>query len=199
MDVIVSGPEGPPRRRRRPVLPAVRSGRLGADATGPGGVRPTVVVVLVALAAVAAVVALRASAPSVQPRHRAEVTSPGPDGGEALPPRPFDRLPGRTPIPAPVLLGQAGPDGQRLRGRLPALGGPDRAAAAASGELVLGRYCVAPAMYALSVVPERGWLQVTGFAFRLDRSADPPWVIVHLVWTGRAYAWTGSLSQLYGC
>lgn len=199
MDVIVSGPERPPRRRGRPALPAARSGLLGDSATRPGRVRREVTVVVVALAAVAAVVALRTSAARVEPSERAEVASPGPDGGEILPQRPFDRLPGRTPIPAPVLLGYVGQDSQLMRGRLPAIGGPDRTAAAASGELVLGRYCLEPAMYALSVVPERGWRQVTGFAFRLDRSADPPWVIVHLVWTGRAYVWTGSLSQLYGC
>jgi hypothetical protein len=200
VDVIVSGPERPRRRRGRPVLRAGRSGLLADNATRLGRVRREVSVVVVALAAVAAVMALRTSAAWVEPRERAAaVGSPGPDGGQVLPQRPFDRLPGRTPIPAPVLLGHVGQDGQLVRGRLPAIGGPDRTTAAASGELVLGRYCVEPAMYALSVVPDRGWRQVTGFAFRMDRSADPPWVIVHLAWTGRAYVWTGSLSQLHAC
>jgi len=199
VDLIDSGPERPPRRRGRPALPAARSGFLSAEATRLGRMRREVIVVVVVLAAAAAVVALRASAARVEPSERAEVASSGPDRGEVLPQRPFDLLPGRTRIPAPVLLGHLGRDSQLLRGRLPAIGGPGRTAAAASGELVLGRYCLEPTMYAFSVVPERGWRQVTGFAFRLDRSADPPWVIVHLVWTGRAYVWTGSLSQLYGC
>ena len=64
---------------------------------------------------------------------------PGPT--VSLPPRrtpPYDRLPGRTPIPVPAQTG----DG--LSGPLPAIGGLDKRAAAAAVDLVLGRYCLDP-------------------------------------------------------
>jgi len=110
-----------------------------------------------------------------------------------LPTPPFDTLPGRTPIPDPTRTGWA------VRGRLPALGGPDEAAAVRAAGLVLGRYCAQPAAYRLTAAPEPDWRRVSVLVFTIDRSGDRPRIGLRLSWTGRAYDWAGTPVQLAGC
>ena len=86
-----------------------------------------------------------------------------------------------------------------LRGALPAVGPLGRPAASASAELVLGRYCRRPGRYAVALDRVDGWRRVRALAVRLDRSTDPPWIVLELTWTGRAYSWTGRAVQLSTC
>lgn len=111
-----------------------------------------------------------------------------------LPDPPFDRLPGRTPIPVPTF------SGDDVLGALPPVrGGPDRAAAAAATELVLGRYCRRPDRYTVTFDPGRDWRDVAVLVFGLDRSGDPPVVRLRLTWTGVSYGWRGQAVQLNRC
>ena len=118
-----------------------------------------------------------------------------------LPPRPtppYDRLPGRTPIPAPAQTG----DG--LSGPLPAIGGPDKRAAAAAVYLVLGRYCLDPKRYTFTLDPDHDgswpdWHHVDVLVFRLDGSGSGPDLRLFLDWAGRSYRWLGFLDLLDGC
>lgn len=118
-----------------------------------------------------------------------------------LPPRPtppFDRLPGRTPIPEPVQTG----DG--LSGPLPAIGGPDRRTAGAAVDLVLGRYCLDPRRYTFTLDPDRDgtrldWHHVDVLVFGLTRSGSGPALRLFLDWAGRSYRWLGFLNLLDGC
>jgi len=82
---------------------------------------------------------------------------------------------------------------------LPAVGGPGKAAAERSAALVLGRYCLEPRRYALSLSADPDWRSPTAYALRLDRSYDPLAVRLRLEWTGRSYAWIGSPAQLLSC
>ena len=110
-----------------------------------------------------------------------------------LPTAPYDRLPGRTPIPAPTAA-----DGF-VRGTLPPVGGPDEPAALRAARLVLGRACYEPAAYALTLKPEPDWRRVTAFVLTLDRSGDPPRITLLLTWTGRTYDWVGPEVELRVC
>jgi hypothetical protein len=107
-----------------------------------------------------------------------------------------DRLPGRTPIPAPLVVGY---DKQTVLGRLPVDGGPSQFAAKVATRLVLGRYCQVPATYDVRVSPEAGWNQVSARAFRIDRGGYALSVALRLVWIRSAYAWTGRLTELGSC
>ena len=199
MDVLASGPERPPRTGR----PLVRTPRRGPprDRLPRPGVatfrrRAGAAVGVVLAVGVAAV--LRATAEPIEPRRAGQPAGQlDAEQGLAAPPSepPFDRLPGRTPIPEPTLAAR----GEALRGVLPTVGPLGERAAYASARLVIGRYCRRPARYAVTVSPERGWHDVRALAVRLDRSSDPPWVVLELTWTGRAYTWTGPTVQLYGC
>jgi hypothetical protein len=127
------------------------------------------------------------------------VDSPGP--AAPLPPRPtppFDRLPGRTPIPAPAQTG----DG--LSGPLPAIGGPDKRAAGVAVDLVLGRYCLDPGRYTFTLDPDHDGTRedfhhVDVLVFRLDGSGNGPDLRLILDWAGRSYRWIGFLNLLDGC
>jgi len=151
------------------------------------------------LAAAGAVAALRAGAEPVPPRaDTAAAPAPRPRAQYRVlpPPPPYDRLPGRTPIPRPRLVG---PDWQTVRGRLPAVGGPGRPAAQQAAELVVGRYCREPAGLAAEVTPAPGWTWVTARVFSIARSNNPPVVTFRLIWTGGSYDWTGSYGELLSC
>jgi hypothetical protein len=151
------------------------------------------------LLVVGAVAALRTGA---EPLERA--AAPGVAGeptgaptglAAVLPGPPYDRLPGRTPIPRPTPV----EGGKVLRGNLPPVGPAGQRAATVSAELVLGRYCRRPGKYAVATDPEYGWRRLRALAVRTDRSTDPPWVVLELVWTGRSYRWTGRTVQLEIC
>jgi hypothetical protein len=121
----------------------------------------------------------------------------------SLPPRPtppFDRLPGRTPIPAPAQTG----DG--LSGPLPAVGGPDERAAGVAVGLVLGRFCLDPRRYTFTLTPDGttrrpDWRHVDVLVFGLDGSGSGPELRLFLDWAedGRSYRWLGFLTLLDGC
>jgi hypothetical protein len=142
-----------------------------------------------------AVAGLRAGIGPVEqpPAAGAPSETAGAPTGPAGPP--YDRLPGRTPIPEPTLA----VGGEILRGPLPVVGSPGPTAARTSAELVLGRYCRRPARYAVALDWVERWQRVRALAVRLDRSTDPPWVVLDLAWTGRAYRWTGRAVQLGTC
>lgn len=154
----------------------------------------------VVLVAAAALLLLR-SAVDTSPSGlgRSTVDDPGPT--VSLPPRPtppYDRRPGRTPIPEPAQTG----DG--LSGPLPAIGGPDKRAAAAAVYLVLGRYCLDPGGYTFTLDPDHDrtredYHHVDVLVFRLAGSGSGPDLRLILDWAGRSYRWIGFLNLLDGC
>jgi hypothetical protein len=182
VDLLSSGPERPPPQASR--VWRRRSVRVAA----------------VVLVAAAALLLLR-SAVDTSPSGlgRSTVDDPGPT--VSLPPRPtppYDRLPGRTPIPAPAQTG----DG--LSGPLPAIGGPDKRAAAAAVYLVLGRYCFDPGRYTFTLDPDHDgtredYHHVDVLVFRLNGSGSGPDLRLILDWGGRSYRWLGFLNLLDGC
>ena len=182
MDLLSSGPERPPQRASR--IWRRRSVRLAA-------------VVLVAAAALLLLRSTVDSAPSGVARSTVDDAGPT----VSLSPRPtppYDRLPGRTPIPAPAQTG----DG--LSGPLPAIGGPDKRAAGAAVDLVLGRYCVDPKGYTFTLDPDHDgaredYHHVDVLVFRLDGSGSGPDLRLILDWAGRSYRWIGFLNLRDGC
>jgi hypothetical protein len=193
MDVIGSAPKGPP----RPPRPRRGGWQAGAARLGSlASIRRRGALGIAAVLGAGVLLTLRSAAEPVPPatpdRPARASASPAADLEPRLS-RPFDRLPGRTPIPAPRL------DRGSLRGRLPAVGGPGRSAAEQSAALVLGRFCRDLERYALSVDGAAGWRSAVAYAFRLDRSYDPLAVRLRLAWTGRAYEWSGSPAQLLSC
>ena len=154
----------------------------------------------IVLVAAAALLLLR-SAVDTSPSGLGRSTVDDPGSTVSLPPRrtpPYDRLPGRTPIPAPAQTG----DG--VSGPLPAIGGPDKRAAGAAVELVLGRYCLAPAGYTFTLDPDHDgnradYHHVDVLVFRLDSSGSGPALRLILDWAGRSYRWIGFLNLLDGC
>jgi hypothetical protein len=117
------------------------------------------------------------------------------------PPRPtppFDRLPGRTPIPEPAQTGDA------LSGRLPGTGPLGKSAAGRAVDLVLGRYCADPAVYTYTLGPDTDgraadWHHVDVAVFSLERSGAGPALRLFLDWAGSSYRWLGFLNLLFGC
>lgn len=159
------------------------------------GVRLAVVV----LVAAASLLLLRSTVDTSPAEVNRQVLagSPSPTAPRPLPP--FDRRPGRVPIPAPARAGSL------LTGMLPpAAGGPNRAEAVRAVHLVLGRYCVEPRAYAFtlgsneSARPE-DWRQVTVLLFLLERGGNAPSLQLQLSWTGPAYRWSGPEELLDGC
>ena len=178
MDVLSSGaPERPPRPGRVRRFRRPRVSRWVLVACG-----------LVVAAAVA--FGLRAGTGPVVP---AVPDATPPPAVVGLPTGPFDRLPGRTPIPPP-----SSRDG-RLSGEVPAPGGPGKEPALGAALLVLGRYCVRPDRYTLTVAPQDGWNTLGVLAVGLGRGGDGPLIDLQLTWTGRTYRWSGSLVQLRTC
>ena len=154
---------------------------------------------LVVLVAVGVLAAQRSGAgPVAGPVAGGQVTGPV-GGGVAGPPvpepsrGPYDRLPGRVPIPSPTHAGWF------VRGTLPATGALGRPAAERAAQLVLGRYCARPDRYTLTHEPRPDWRRVDVLVFGLDRSGDPPAVQLQLTWTGRSYGWAGTAVQLNAC
>ena len=182
MDLLSSGPERPPQRASR--VWRRRSVRLAA----------------VVLVAAAALLLLKSTVDSpLSGVARSAVDDPGP--AVPLPPRPtppYDRLPGRTPIPVPAQTG----DG--VSGPLPTIGGPDKRAAGAAVDLVLGRYCLDPGGYTFTLAPDHDgtradYHHVDVLVFRLNSSGSGPALRLILDWAGRSYRWIGFLNLLDGC
>jgi hypothetical protein len=149
-------------------------------------------VVLVA-AAVAVLLARSTSDPSPSEAARRAALSVAP-----TPRPPFDGRPGRTPIPAPAVVGDL------LSGTLPEVGPPGRAAAGRAVELVLGRYCADPAAYVFplgreAAGVEQDWRHVTVAVFRTERGSSTPRLMLTLDWLGEIYRWTGPADLLDGC
>jgi hypothetical protein len=182
MDVIGSEPRPPSRWEQR----------VGAALQRLSGHR-RVATVLVVVVAVAGALVLATTKVGLDRSDEYFATGPVEAAPAARPP--FDNLPGRMPIPAPMIVGY---DKQTVTGRLPALGAPGYAAAEAAARLVLGRYCQTPAAYAVVVRPEREWMQVRALIYHMD-GGDPPAMRLRLVWESPAYSWTGKLPQLAGC
>ena len=143
------------------------------------------------LVAAAVVLGLRASTGPVVPA--VPDPTPTPDVS-ALPTGPFDRLPGRTPIPVPTVSAVT------VFGRLPATGTePGKETAIRAVQLVLGRYCLRPDRYTITVVPLDGWMRVGSSVAGLDRGGDGPLIDLTLMWTGEFYEWEGMRDQLRVC
>jgi hypothetical protein len=147
------------------------------------------------LVAAAALVLARVSLADRPPGRSAADRSPVPTATATTPPAqrpPYDRRPGRTPIPEPTQLGD------QLSGALPAVGGPDRRAAQRAADLVLGRYCAQPGRYTFSLSSDDGYREVRVFLVDLGRS-DGPVQQWGLIWTGASYRWFGPLFLAGGC
>lgn len=194
VDVIGSGPERPPRAPVGSALRATARRRLRADS------RRARLAGIVAgvLVAATAMLALRAGMqPDAEPTATAAtpIATPNMYARAYLEDPPFDRLPGRTPIPDPAIS----LDHRSVQGPLPAVGdrSPGPVTAGLAGRLVLGRYCRHPHSVDLSVRPlAADWTRVRAHAERFDLAVD-----VYLTWdaaTG-AYAWTGTTAQLGAC
>jgi hypothetical protein len=184
VDLLSSGQQRPPEPRARPWL--VRARRLWRHR----GTRAGAVV----LVAATALVLLQAT---VRPERRAGERAAG-AAATQLPAPPFDRRPGRTPIPAPAQTGDL------LSGPLPFTGPPSRASAARAAALVLGRYCADLGRYGFTVEPyadERSidfhHLQVVVVDRVLTDSGTD--MELSLDWEGDAYRWFGPLTLISGC
>ena len=182
MDVIGSDPRPPSgwERRTRAGLRSLSRHRRFAP-------------VLAAVVAIAGVLLLATTRVGLD--RSDEYIAAAPVEAAPAPRPPFDNLPGRVPIPTPMIVGY---DKQTVSGRLPPTGAAGQVAAEVAARLVLGRYCQAPTMYAVVVHPEHEWAQVRVRVYRID-GGDPPAVLLRLVWGGSAYSWTGRLPQLAGC
>ncbi len=199
--MLESGPERPPAESglQRVVRDARRWWRAGG-ASGPW--RRRAVAATAAVAAAGAVVALRAGAPAV-PVEQAQAAAGSTSGpviiyGRArMQPPPFDRLPGRTPIPMPSPIGRPA---EAVRGTLPATGpAPAEEAARDAVRLVLGRYCRYPRAYQVTLTAQRGWREVTATVDRRAWADERRLTTLRLRWTGAAYAWQGWPAELARC
>ncbi|MFL6130599.1 MAG: hypothetical protein ACJ73E_16250 [Mycobacteriales bacterium] len=114
-----------------------------------------------------------------------------------LQPPPFDRLPGRTPIPQPSPIGRPA---EAVRGALPATGpAPAEQAARDAARLVLGRYCRYPQAYLVVLESSRGWREVTAMALLHTYLEERRLATLQLRWTGQAYSWQGWPRELARC
>jgi hypothetical protein len=142
------------------------------------------------LVAAAAVLVLRATADSIVPAGVDLLPVAGQSWDR--PAGSFDQLPGRTPIPEATM------EVDRVSGELPPSDRPDDAAALRAVQLVLGRYCLRPDGYELTLAPLDGWLSLGALAVRWDRG-DRSLIDISLIWTGRSYRWAGIPDQLRRC
>ena len=154
----------------------------------------------VVLVAAAALPFLRSTVDSKPPgATRSTVDGIGPTFSPPPGPKPpYDRRPGRTPIPAPAQTG----DG--LSGLLPMMTGPDRRAAGTAVDLVLGRYCLEPMRYVFTLDPDHNgtqadWHHVRVLVFDVERSYAGAAMRLFLDWAGPSYRWLGFLNLLDGC
>jgi hypothetical protein len=200
-EVLESGPERPPGESdlARLVTDARRWWR-GTGVAGPW--RRRAAAAAAAVAAAGAIVALRAGAPGVPLEETATAAdaNSGPViiyGRARMQPPPFDRLPGRTPIPAPSPLGRPA---EAVRGHLPRTGPtPGEESARAATRLVLGRYCRYPRAYLILLESARGWREVTATVLRWAYTESRRLTTVRLHWTDDAYVWHGRPSELARC
>jgi hypothetical protein len=200
-EVLESGPARPPAPSGAARLLAdARQRWRGTTADGPW--RRRAVVAAAALAAAGAIVILRAGAPGVPLAEDTAVagTAHAPAiiyGRPRMQPPPFDRLPGRTPIPLPSPIGRPA---EAVRGALPATGPmPDEESVREAARLVLGRYCRHPRAYLVLLDPKPGWRDVRAIVLRRAYVGDRRLTTLQLRWTGRAYAWQGWPAELARC
>ena len=205
-EVLESGPGRPPGDRVLGWL-AKDARRWLRGTTGPSGggrARPwrrRAAAGVAALAVGGALVALRAGAPGIpveEPVAAADAAS-GPViiyGRARMQPPPFDRLPGRTPIPLPAPIGRPA---EAVRGSLPATGTAGESAARAAVRLVLGRYCRYPRAYQILLEDRGSWREVTATVFSLKWVEPRRLTTVRLRWTGHAYSWQGWPADLARC
>ncbi len=152
------------------------------------------------LAAVGVLGALRAGTGDLPRADRTQAAPPAPAGG-VVPgrirrqPPPFDRLPGRTPIPAPAAVHPPG----TAAGVLPPTGAPGEPAAHAAVRLVVGRYCRWPEAYQVQTDRVRTWRAPEALVVRTSYSSSRVVATLQLRWTGRSYAWRGSEAELARC
>ena len=186
MDLLSSGRPRPPEPRTRPWLSRAR--RLWRHRGTRAGA-----VVLVAAAALALLQV------TVHPERRLvdRGDSPTPTASP-FPTPPFDRRPGRTPIPAPAQTGDL------LSGPLPVTGDPGPASATRAANLVLGRYCSDPSRYGLTIEPyaDGRSIDVHHLAVVIvDRVLTDAGTELRLTldWDGRAYRWFGPRGLTRGC
>jgi hypothetical protein len=187
-DLLSSGTQRPP---EPPGWPA-RARRLWRRR----GVRVGAVV----LAAVAALAVLQLTVdPQPRPRAARPPASAAPTTASGPTP-PFDRRPGRTPIPAPAQTGDL------LSGPLPAVGGPDRDSARRVAGMIVGRFCSDLSRYKLELEPDTNVQEHKDDYHHLgvlvtDRELTDsgPAMRLTLDWERGAYRWTGPLTLLNGC
>jgi hypothetical protein len=145
------------------------------------------------LVAAAALVLLRFTAEPQRRPARPVAASASP-----TPAPPFDRRPGRTPIPEPAQTGDL------LSGPLPEIGPPTRTVAARAAALVLGRYCAEPSRYVFTLEPDTDgrrpdYHHLGVLVTDRELTDSGPAMRLTLDWDGRAYLWTGPLTLLSGC
>jgi hypothetical protein len=204
VDVIGCGPERLPRAPVRSALRRAARRRPRTDRPRAGPARRLAVATLSVLVAAGALFALRSAAEPVRPPTATAYRDDplGADyvyGRSRLQPPPFDRLPGRTPIPQP---NSTGIDGRTVSGTLPAVGAaPNRATATESARLVLGRYCRVPNSLAVRVDPRKpgDWQAVRARVTRADPHLERVFINLRLRWNGTAYAWIGAPAELVTC
>jgi hypothetical protein len=150
----------------------------------------------VLLVAAAALILLRFTA---QPQRRPEQAVAGPSvSASPTPVPPFDRRPGRTPIPAPAQTGDL------LSGPLPVTGPPTSRAATRAAALVLGRFCADLGRYVLTLEPDTDgrnpdYHHLGVLVTDRQLTDSGPAMELTLDWDGRAYRWSGPLTLLGGC
>jgi hypothetical protein len=158
-------------------------------------------VAAVVLLTAAALLLLRSTvdtSPSTVDRPAVAGTTASPRPVPPPPTPPFDGRLGRTPIPGPDRTGSS------LSGPLPRTGGPDRQSAARAVDLVLGRFCLEPALYTYTLGPDGtnavpDWRHVSVLVFSLERGGGAPSLRLSLDWTGTSYRWVGPTRLLVGC
>jgi hypothetical protein len=199
--VLESGVERPPGDGDRARLArAARRWWRGSGAATPR--RRRTVAATGALAAAGVLVLLRATAPSMPAEEEAAAAGAASApmiiyGRARMQPPPFDRLPGRTPIPQPSPIGRPA---EAVRGSLPATGALGDQAARAAARLVLGRYCRYPRAYLVMLEPNRTWRDVVATVLQQTSDVEPHRLTtLRLRWTGHAYAWQGWPAELARC
>ena len=172
----------------------------GADDSAKPWLRQAMVATA-ALAVTAAVVVLRAAAPTIPLAEEAAAadTTSAPVimyGHPRMQPPPFDRLPGRTPIPLPSPVGRPA---DAVRGGLPVTGPAGAEAARDAARLILGRYCRYPQAYQIELAGQPTWREVSVTVLRQGYTGQRRLTTLRLRWTGRAYAWQGWPTELARC